>query len=59
MRLAPWKPFRELEAFRREMDRLFDDFFGKDWPLLRPVRELAWTGSFAPAIDMYDKAEAD
>lgn len=55
MRLAPWKPFRELETLRREMDRLFDDFFGKDWPALRPVRELAWKGSFTPAVDMYDK----
>jgi HSP20 family protein len=37
--VAPWKPFRELERVRREMDRLWDSFFeegpkrrgGEEW----------------------------
>ena len=31
--IAPWKPFRELERMRREMDRLWDTFFER-----RPAR---------------------
>jgi len=39
------------------MDRLFEDFFGREWPVLRPARELVREGVFTPAIDMYDKKD--
>ena len=29
MELIPWKPFAELGTFRKEMDRLWDRFFGE------------------------------
>lgn len=29
MELVPWRPFRELSSFRREMDRLWDPFFAE------------------------------
>ena len=57
MALVRWRPFEELERFRREMDRLFEDFFGREWPVVRPAREIARVGIFAPAIDMYDKKD--
>lgn len=27
--IAPWRPFRELEKMRREMDWLWDSFFAE------------------------------
>lgn len=57
MALVRWRPFQELETFRREMDRLFEDFFGREWPLWRPAREIARVGVLTPAIDMYDKKD--
>jgi HSP20 family protein len=48
-----WRPF---ENFRREFDRLLDDFGGEFWrsPLAR--REVAAVG--APAVDIADKDNA-
>jgi hypothetical protein len=45
-----WKPFREMEQFRREMDELFGRFF--DWrptPLATPTEF-----EFTPALDVYE-----
>lgn len=33
MELMPWKPFRELEPFQREMDRLWNHVFGEALPV--------------------------
>ena len=44
MKLVPWRPFRELTPFRDEIDRLFEDFWGR-WPA---VLEREW----APALDV-------
>ncbi len=41
-----WSPFAELEAFRREVDRLFREFFGEE----RPVSARGWT----PLVDVYE-----
>ena len=46
MELVPWRPFRELSTFRREMDRLWDRFFGEE-PL---GRRLA--GEWSPSVDI-------
>ncbi len=49
--IAPWRPFRELGNLRREMDRLWEDFFGgKD---MFPA-ETAWM----PAVDISEDKEA-
>jgi HSP20 family protein len=51
--LIPWRPFRELE----EMERRFDDVFGR--PLLPavwrriPTMEMGW----APVIDVFEKED--
>jgi len=51
--VTPWSPFRELE----EMERHFDDIFGRPiWPaVLRrfPLEQAAW----APAIDVFEKGD--
>jgi len=53
MALVRWRPFRELELFRREIDRLFDELFEREFPAPRRAREIARV--FAPAVDMYEK----
>ena len=50
--LRPWRSFEEL---RREMDRLFEDFFERTTlPARREtVREKVW----APAVEVFDKKD--
>ncbi|RLB07000.1 MAG: Hsp20/alpha crystallin family protein [Deltaproteobacteria bacterium] len=45
MALIPWRPFRELDTLRREMDRLWDRFFSE--------RPLEWLGGqWTPSLDV-------
>jgi len=45
--ISPWKPFRELERMRREMDRLWDSFFeGK------PAKRVEEVGEWLPTLDI-------
>ncbi len=44
--LAPWRPNREISTLRREMDRLFEDFFGDKGGF------LAEAGKWMPAVDV-------
>jgi HSP20 family protein len=44
--LVPWRPFTELSTFRREMDRLWDSFFGE-----RPSARI-WEREWAPSLDV-------
>lgn len=41
-----WSPLAELEAFRREMDKLLREFFGEE----RPSTARGWS----PAVDIYE-----
>lgn len=50
--LMEWKPFREVSRLRREMDRLFEDFFGPGRRALRPL-EMEW----GPAVDVEETAD--
>jgi HSP20 family protein len=50
--LMEWKPFREVSRLRREMDRLWEDFFGAGRRALRPL-EAEW----APAVDVSETAD--
>jgi len=45
--LAPWRPFRELERMRREMDHLWDSFFEG-----RPRRKIEELGEWGPSLDL-------
>jgi len=51
--IRPWQPLRELE----EMERRFEDIFGRTSPLSAwrrlPVREVGWV----PAIDIFEKED--
>jgi len=50
--LVKWEPFREVSRLRREMDRLWEDFFGPGPRGLRP-----WTEEWTPAVDVSETAE--
>jgi HSP20 family protein len=45
--LVKWGPFREVSQLRREMDRLWEDFFGPGPRGLRP-----WSEEWTPAVDV-------
>jgi HSP20 family protein len=45
--VTPWKPFRELERVRREMDRLWDSFFEE-----RPTRRVEEVREWLPSVDI-------
>jgi HSP20 family protein len=55
--LQPWRPF---ESFRREVDRLFDDFssgmwrspFGRSFFDIEPFRQAGTAFGSAPAVDI-------
>ena len=45
--IAPWRPFRDMERMRREMDRLWDSFFEE-----RPRRKVEEVGEWLPSLDV-------
>jgi HSP20 family protein len=51
MDLTPWKPFRELSTFRKEMDNLFKRFFGEAQPF-GPLAE-----GWAPSVDVSESED--
>jgi HSP20 family protein len=47
MAITRWRPFRDVISIQDEMNRLFDDFFGR--PITRPEwAEVAW----CPCVDV-------
>lgn len=47
MAITRWRPFRDLLSIQDEMNRLFDDFFG------RPVTRAGWTEeAWCPCVDV-------
>jgi HSP20 family protein len=49
MSLVRWQPIKELESFRQQMDRLFDDWITPTrFPLLSNGEDVIW----APAIEL-------
>jgi HSP20 family protein len=50
--LMEWRPFREISRLRREMDRLWDDYFGPGRRALKPMEM-----EFAPAVDVKETAD--
>ena len=50
--IMEWRPFREVTRLRREMDRLWDDYFGSGRRALRPL-----PAEFAPAVDVKETAD--
>ena len=52
MELVPWKPSGELSPFRKEVDRLWDEFFGK-----RPFARIL-TEEWSPSVDMSETKDS-
>jgi HSP20 family protein len=50
--IMEWRPFREVSRLRREMDRLWEDYFGAGRRALRPMEM-----EFAPAVDISETPE--
>lgn len=50
--LMEWRPFREISRLRREMDRLWDEFFGPGRRALKPL-ETEWV----PSVDVSETAD--
>ncbi len=47
MAITRWRPFKDLMSVQDEMNRLFDDFFG------RPVTRPGWTeAAWCPCVDV-------
>lgn len=47
MAITRWRPFRDVVSIQDEMNKLFDDFFG------RPVLRTEWTESaWNPSVDV-------
>ena len=55
MSLVKWGPLKELEEMRREMDRLFDDFFSPGHRRRRIWEEKPMTGLIVPNIEIYNR----
>jgi len=51
MEPAPWKPLGELTSFRREIDRLWDRFFGE-----RPFAKV-FEKEWGPSVDVSETKE--
>ena len=57
--VVPWRPFSEMARWESEMERMFDDFFGRR---LRPIMDERWwptraIGLSAPAVDLYEEKD--
>jgi HSP20 family protein len=54
MALMRWSPEREIDRFRREIERMFDEFFSEErFPaLFRTERVITF-----PALDVYDEGD--
>ena len=49
--IMEWRPFREVSRLRREMDRLWEDYFGAGRRGLQPMAE------WAPAVDVSETGD--
>ncbi len=55
MSLVKWGPLKELEEMRRDMDRLFEEFFSTGPRRRRTWGEKTDTGLIVPNIELYDR----
>jgi HSP20 family protein len=54
MALARWNPYRDMVTVRDEMNRVFNEFFGRGG-----TEEGTWyAGAWSPAVDIYETDEA-
>ncbi|MBF0557851.1 MAG: Hsp20/alpha crystallin family protein [Nitrospirae bacterium] len=55
MSLVKWGPLKELEEMRRDMDRLFDEFFSPGPRRRRTWGEKPEEGTIVPNVEIYDR----
>ena len=56
MAIIRWSPFQEFTDLKREMDRLFDEFFGRRTRTqITEEKALPVTEIYSPPIDIYEK----
>ena len=57
MDITRWSPFREFTDLKREMDCLFDEFFGRRTLPSKARKIIPATESYFPLVDIYEKAD--
>ena len=58
--VAPWRPLSEMTRWQREMERMFDDFFGRRWEPFRVARWLpSGVGVSPPSVELDVYEEKD
>jgi len=57
MDITRWSPFREFTDLKREMDYLFDEFFGRRTLPSKARKIFPATESYFPLVDIYEKAD--
>ena len=50
--LVRWQPFQEINSLQKQMNRAFDDFFGRT--TLMPFEENLAVPEFGPPVDIYE-----
>ena len=51
--LVRWQPFQELNSLQKQMNRMFDSFFGRTTSLM-PFEENLNDLEFGPPVDIYE-----
>ncbi|HEX4920574.1 MAG TPA: Hsp20/alpha crystallin family protein [Candidatus Bathyarchaeia archaeon] len=51
--LVRWQPFQEFSSLQRQMNRMFDNFFGRTTSLM-PFEENLSDWEFGPPVDIYE-----
>jgi len=55
--IIKWSPFKEFTDLQREMDSLFDEFFGRRALPSRIAKPSRASGVYFPPVDVYEKAD--
>jgi HSP20 family protein len=53
--VAPWRPFPEMARWEREMERMFEDFFDRRWPMRWWPSRTAEISLPAVDLDLYEE----
>ena len=58
-KVIPWRPFTEMARWERDMEDMFEDFFGRR---LRPIMDERWwapkmVSVASPAVDLYEEKD--
>jgi HSP20 family protein len=58
MAITRWRPFRDVLSIQDEMNRLFDDFFGRSPGSIGPISKQEWTeGVWTPSVDVSESKD--